>query len=80
MTTDCAAITGFSESEAPVPVDHSGYRRSVLCAIEAALTKARIDAGAFEYPMLAYFVEMAITEIKNGEGTINKDLVSNKGV
>lgn len=51
-----------------VSVDRAANRRIVLRAIEAALTKARIDAEAIDYPLLAYLLEMAIAEVKNSEG------------
>ena len=50
-----------------VSADRSADRQNVLHAIEAALTKARMDAEAIEYPVLAYFLDMAIAELKNDE-------------
>ena len=67
MTADLGTITRFSISETQPPRDQSAHRRGVLRAIEAALTKARMDAEAIEYPVLAYFLEMALDEVKNGE-------------
>jgi hypothetical protein len=43
--------------------------QSVLRAIEAALTKARSDAVAIEDPLLAYFIDMAITELGRAQNS-----------
>ena len=59
----------FSMSEEAGSADRSACRQSVSRAIEAALSKARMDAQAIENPLLAYFLDMAIAELKNGEGS-----------
>jgi hypothetical protein len=51
--------------------DRSADRQKVLHAIEAALTKARMDAEAIEYPALTYFIDIAIAELKMTRGPIN---------
>jgi hypothetical protein len=67
LATDRAANASFSVLDTQVSADRSADRQSVLHAIEAALTKARMDAEAIEYPVLAYFLDMAIAELKNDE-------------
>ena len=53
-------------SDPLVPIDQSERRRKVLHGMEAALSKARMDAEAIECTTLAYFIDMAIAEVKNG--------------
>ena len=64
-------------SDPRILVDQAAYRQNVLYEIEAALTKARADAEAIENWTLAYFIDMAIAEVKglkaDGEGTARQD-------
>ncbi len=78
MAAELGKISRFSISEAQYPLDQAAYRRGVLRDIEAALTKARMDAEAIEYPVLAYFLEMALAEVKMAKEPINKDLADKK--
>lgn len=52
----------------------SSSRCSGLRAIKSALIQARTDAEAIEYPVLAYFLNMAIAEIKMTNGPVSNDL------
>jgi hypothetical protein len=47
--------------------------QAVLRAIEAALTKARSDAVAIEDPVLAYFIDMAITELGRAQDSAHAE-------
>ena len=72
LATDRTTNTSFS-SEAPASGESSAYRETVLRAIEDALTKARIDAEAVDQPLLAYFLDMAILEVKNCGNSDQRD-------
>jgi hypothetical protein len=49
--------------EGPQETRHTPAQVTAL-AIEATLTKARIDAAEIEQPVLAYFIDMAIAELR----------------
>lgn len=66
MANERATNGNPSVSGMLISAQRAASRRSVLRAIEAELTKARMDAEKAEYPVLAYFVDIAIAEIKNG--------------
>jgi hypothetical protein len=65
LATDRVTRTSFPTPVTQASGDRSAYRETVLRAIEEALTKARLDAEAVEQPVLAYFLDMAIAEVKN---------------
>ncbi len=44
-------------------------RQNVLRAMEAALTKARMDAEAIEHTVLAYIIDVALAEIRSHDRT-----------
>lgn len=67
MASDSATNTRSSFSGRQVPIERSAYRLDVLRTVEEALTKARIDAQDLEHPVLAYFLDMAMAELKNCE-------------
>ena len=46
-------------------IDSPADRQSFLHATEAALAKAVMDAQAFEFAMLAYFIDMALAEVRS---------------
>jgi hypothetical protein len=66
LVTNRSAKTRLSSSEREKPEGRSAYRKRVLRAIETALDEARSDAQAIEYPVLVYFLEMAIVELNRG--------------
>ena len=65
MATD--GLTKFPKLTVQAAADQSACRANVLLAIEGALVKARMDADRIEYPVLAYFIDMAIAEVRGGE-------------
>lgn len=77
MITDRLSCASFLMSDPQILVDRALYRQNVLDDIEAALTKARVDAEAIEHSTLAYFIDMAIAEIRSlradDEGPAGKD-------
>jgi len=66
LATDRATITSFPVFDTQMSGDRSAHRQKVLHAIETALTTARLDAEAIGYPVLSYFLDMAIAEIQSG--------------
>ena len=66
LATDRVVNTRLPVSETQSSEDRSAHREALLRAIEEALTKTRIDAEAVEQPVLVYFLDMAIAEVKSG--------------
>jgi hypothetical protein len=58
-------VSAGTENTIQFSAYRSAERQNVLHAVEAALTKARMDAEAIANPVLAYFIHMAIAELNN---------------
>jgi hypothetical protein len=77
---EIVSATDGAANATQVSVKRSADRQNVLHAIEAALTKARMDAEAIENPVLTYFLDMAIAELKNDERTEQQFLGNNNKI
>jgi hypothetical protein len=55
----------LAASDPQVPMESSARRRNVLRQMEIALTTSRAAAAAIDHPTLAYFIDMAILEVRS---------------
>lgn len=66
LAADRLSCVGLPMSDPQAPTDAPAYRRNALHDLEAVLSKARIAAEAIDHRTLAFFIDMAIAEVKSG--------------